>query len=47
MTEEQTEIIVNAYAAFLSGEIDRDQYQDVRRMIADELLNQTLVTTID
>lgn len=41
MTDEQTEILSNAYAAFLDGEIDADQYQDVRRMIADELMEMT------
>lgn len=40
MTKEQHEIIINAYRAFLNNEIDYDQYQDVRRMILDELMEQ-------
>ena len=37
MTEAQTEIILNAYKAYLSGEMDYDQWQDVRRMVLAEL----------
>ena len=38
MTNEQTETILNAYRDFLNGDIDYDQYHDVRRMILDELM---------
>ena len=38
LTPEQTEIIINAYKDMRTGEITPEQYQDVRRMIMDELV---------
>ena len=41
MSDEQTEILLNAFRAWRKGEITEEQYTDVRRMIADELLEET------
>ena len=37
MTEAE-EILYNAYAAFIRGEIDRDQYDEIRLSCADAMM---------
>jgi hypothetical protein len=38
MTEEQKEILINAYKAYRSGEITKEQYQDIRYMLSQEMM---------